>query len=179
MRAVDFGRTRGAVDAGDRRRRLRLDRLMHLAFSRTSMPSASRISATAARDILVLAPDQPIGHLDDRHFAAETPEHLAELEADIAAADDHQMLGRKSTSIIELLVRNGTRSRPGIDRDQGAAADVDEDASAVRRSDPTLTTRRRIRTARGPDTRCSAPGSSQPLLRRRCATARISRPCAP
>ena len=99
------------------------------------------MSTIACRDVLVLAPDQPIGHLDDRHFAAETPEHLTELEADIAAADDDQMSGMKSTSIIELLVRNGTRSMPGIDGTSGPAADVDEDAvGASGDRDPTLTT---------------------------------------
>ena len=46
-----------------------------------------------ARHILVFARDQPRRHLDDGHAAAETAVHLRELEPDIAAADDDEMLG--------------------------------------------------------------------------------------
>ena len=34
-------------------------------------------------------------HLDDGDLAAEAAEHLAELEADVAAADDDEMLGEE------------------------------------------------------------------------------------
>ncbi len=37
--------------------------------------------------------------------AAEAAKHLTELETDVTAADDDQMLRQKSTDIIELLVR--------------------------------------------------------------------------
>jgi hypothetical protein len=46
------------------------------------------------RYVLVLARDEPLLHLDDRHRGAEPPVHLREFEPDIAAADDDQMLGK-------------------------------------------------------------------------------------
>ena len=57
------------------------------------------------RDVLVLAGDEARPQLDHRDLAAEAAIHLGELEADIAAAEHDEMPGRKSTSIIELLVR--------------------------------------------------------------------------
>ena len=47
------------------------------------------------RDFLVLARDDARRHLDDRDAAAEAPVHLRELEADVAAADDDQVLGQE------------------------------------------------------------------------------------
>ena len=47
------------------------------------------------RDILVVAGDQAISHLDDGDAASEAAIHLGELQADIAAADDHQVLGQE------------------------------------------------------------------------------------
>ena len=47
------------------------------------------------RDVLVLPRDQPGRHFDDGDAAAEAPVHLCELEADVAAADDDQMLGQE------------------------------------------------------------------------------------
>ena len=74
------------------RRRLRAARRrMHSALVRTAMPSASRMLADRLGDVLVLAPDQPRRHLDDRHLGAEAPIHLREFEADVAAADDDEM----------------------------------------------------------------------------------------
>ena len=62
--------------------------------------------ADRVRDVLVLAPDQPRPLLDHRHLAAEAAEHLGEFEADIAAADHHQMLAAAyRASSIEVLVR--------------------------------------------------------------------------
>ena len=51
--------------------------------------------ADRLRDVLVLARDQLAVALDDRHLAAEAAVHLAELEADVAAAQDHEVLGQE------------------------------------------------------------------------------------
>src|SRR3954453_9726252 len=55
------------------------------------------------RHVLVLARDQPRRHLDDRHARAEAAVHLAELEADVAAADDDEVL-RHEVDVHERLV---------------------------------------------------------------------------
>src|SRR6202030_2334041 len=47
------------------------------------------------RHILVFVLDEPRTHLDNRDVAAEAPEHLPELEADVAASDDDQVAGQK------------------------------------------------------------------------------------
>ena len=47
------------------------------------------------RHLLVLAGDDARRHLDDGDAAAEAPVHLRELEADVAAADDDQVLGQE------------------------------------------------------------------------------------
>ena len=46
------------------------------------------------RHICVFATDQTRRLLDDGHCRAEPPMHLRELEADVAAAHDHQVLRR-------------------------------------------------------------------------------------
>ncbi len=45
------------------------------------------------RDVLVLDHHQARGVLDDRDLAAEPAEHLPELQPDVAAAEDDQVLG--------------------------------------------------------------------------------------
>ena len=80
------------------------------------------------RNPLVLAGDQARPLLDDRDLGPEAPVHLRELEPDVAAADDDEMLGhpveaqdRAVGQVIDLTdarhVGHG-----------GAPADVDEDA---------------------------------------------------
>ena len=44
------------------------------------------------RDVVVLPPQQALTALHDRHPAAEATEHLAELQADVPAAQHQQML---------------------------------------------------------------------------------------
>ena len=46
----------------------------------------------ACRHVVVFARDQSRRLLDDGHFGAEAPEHLRELEADVAAAHDDEVL---------------------------------------------------------------------------------------
>ncbi len=55
------------------------------------MPSASRISLTAAETSASSRAISRGAHLDDGDLAAEAAVHLRELEPDIAAADDDQM----------------------------------------------------------------------------------------
>ncbi len=57
----------------------------------TVMPSAVMPSLTAAEMSGVLAGQQPVGALDEGDLGAESPEHLGELAADVASADDEQM----------------------------------------------------------------------------------------
>ena len=106
---------------------LRLSTRVASASVRIRMPSSSRISRIACGDVLVLARDQPLVALDDGHLAAEAPVHLAELEADVAAAEDHQMLGQEVDRHHRGVVEIGHGIDAGDRRDIGATADVDED----------------------------------------------------
>ena len=72
----------------------------------TSMPSffrisviASAMSSSSRERILPL-------RCHDRDAASKAPEHLAKLERDVTAAQDHEVFsGRKSTSMMLELVR--------------------------------------------------------------------------
>ncbi len=79
------------------------------------------------RHVVVLAMDEPLRHLDDGDFAAETSEHLPEFETDVAAADDDQVPGKEvevhHRAVVEVFDLLETRQP----RHGGAAADVDED----------------------------------------------------
>src|SRR6185312_7656013 len=82
-------------------------------------------------DLLVLARDQARPDLDDRHFAAETAEHLAELEADIAAAQ-HQQMARQEINIHHRAVGEvGDAVEAGNLRDRRPAADIEEDPAGA------------------------------------------------
>src|SRR5215831_14112447 len=78
------------------------------------------------RDILIFVLNEPWSHLDDRDLAAEAPEHLAEFEADVTAADDHEMTWEKvhlhHGAVVEAVHLVESRHR----RSDGAAADVDK-----------------------------------------------------
>ncbi len=155
-------------------------RAMHSAPVRTAIPSRSRMSRIAGRHIFVLARDQPRRHLDDGDLAAEAAVHLPELEADVAAADDDQVLGQEVDLHHGAVGRSTARSSsPGSRRHERPSADVDEDP--VRRrgsSSPTRTFARRLEAgvalidgARSavPLSQASTPFASRPR----------SRPCAP
>ena len=102
---------------------------MHSAFRRTSMPSSVRMPPNRIGDVVVFAIDQARPFLDDGDLAAEAAEHLAELEADVAAADDDQMSAARCRGpVIELLVRYGTVVDALERRHRGPRPDVDEDA---------------------------------------------------
>ncbi len=79
------------------------------------------------RDILVLAGRQPRPLLDDRHVSAEPAVHLRELQCDVAAADDDQMLWHSvefEDADIRHVVDVGEPRHIGRHR---PAADVEED----------------------------------------------------
>ena len=78
-------------------------------------------------DVLVLPSGDVRPALEDRHGAAEAAEHLAELEGDVAAADDDEVLGQRVEVEDAIVVEPGhvTESR---DRGLcGPRAHVEED----------------------------------------------------
>ena len=64
---------------------------------------------------------------DHRHRAAEAAEHLRELQADVAAADDRQMPRQGVEPQQAAVGQPGHRLEPRDRRRRGAAADVEED----------------------------------------------------
>ena len=86
-----------------------------------------------ARDLGVLARDQPVAVLEHRDARAEAPVHLRELEADVAAAGDDQVLGQR----VERHHRDVGQDRHVADavpgRQHRPAADVDEDLRRLER----------------------------------------------
>ena len=78
-------------------------------------------------DVLVFHHHQPGGAFDDRDLAAEPAEHLAELQPDVAAAKDDQVLG----DLVELHDRGRVEHRDvarAVDRQRpGPGARVDDD----------------------------------------------------
>ena len=75
----------------------------------------------------VLAGQQPLAALHDRHLAAEAAEHLAELQADVAAAQHEQVLRHR----VQLHDRGRVQRRHAVEPRQrrrgGPRAGVDED----------------------------------------------------
>ena len=84
------------------------------------------------RDVFVLAADEPRAHLDDRNAAAEAPVHLAELEADVAAADEQEMLRHEVDVHHRDVGEVGHLIEAGHLGHQRPAADVDEDLPGAR-----------------------------------------------
>src|SRR6185436_9159340 len=83
--------------------------------------------ADRLRHVLVLARDEARRHLDDRHARAEAPEHLGELEADVAPADHDQVLRHEVDVHQRLVGEVGDFVDPFQLRHQRPAADVEED----------------------------------------------------
>ena len=110
-----------------------------------------------ARDLAVLARDQAVAVLDHRDARAEAAVHLRELEADVAAAGDDQVLGQR----VDRHHRDVGQDRhvgdavPG--RQHRPAADVDEDLRRLEPSRRRPRPRSARRSARGPR---SASGSA-------------------
>jgi hypothetical protein len=92
----------------------------------TNLDSFTFDDLVNGRGNVVFAPNESRSHLDDGNFAPETAEHLPELEPDVAATDNDQMLGHEvdfhERAIVEKFDLLETRHR----RDEGASAHVDE-----------------------------------------------------
>ncbi len=84
------------------------------------------------RHVLVIPRDEARSLFDDRDLVAEPPVHLAELQADVAAANHDEML-RQEVHLHHAgvgQVRHVAKRHVG---DEGAGADVDEDALRLER----------------------------------------------
>ena len=97
----------------------------------------------ALRHVGILASDDLRSLLDDRYARTETAIGLRELEADVAAADDHQVF-RQHVQMHDRRVREvGHVAHAGHRRHERAAADVDEDLRRFERVVVHLDRRRR------------------------------------
>ena len=143
------------------------------------MPSFSRISRMAPETSSSSRWTRRGAHFDHGDLAAEAAEHLAELEADVAAADHDEMARAGSRHrIIELLVRYVDLVDAGHRRHDGAAADIDEDRSARQPlvADADFGGRFEAGVALVDGAVVRAPSAKS---RRRSRDCRRSRPCAP
>ena len=82
------------------------------------------------RHVGVFPFEEPRAVLDDRDAAAEPPHRLGEFQADVAAAEDDEVLGQPfQVQGFDVRHRRGG-GEAGHVGDAGAGADVDEDALA-------------------------------------------------
>src|SRR5262249_24716721 len=91
MRASDFGGAGGAIDLGDD-----LVAAFREADAFGIQPNIDDLELDDVLDrrrhVLVLLANEPRRHFDDPYLAAKAAVHLAEFEADIAAADNDEMV---------------------------------------------------------------------------------------
>ena len=103
------------------------------ACNKTSTPSSVISSRSAVRHVGIFPLEQARAALDDRDAAAEPPHRLGEFQADVAAAEDDEVLGQPfEVQGFDVRHRPGV-GKPGHIRNAGAGADVDEDALAPQR----------------------------------------------
>src|SRR6516165_1632165 len=126
MRAGDFGGAGGAIDLGDD--------LVAAPGEADAFGIQPDVDALALddvldrrRQILVLMANQPRRHFDDRYLAAKAAVHLAEFKADIAAADNDEMVRRKIDVHHRRIRQVGYFVYAGHWRHQRPAADIDKD----------------------------------------------------
>src|SRR6201987_969083 len=74
---------------------------------------------------------EPWRHFDDRYLAAKAAIHLAEFEADIAAADNDEMVRQKIDVHHRRIRQVGHFVYAGHWRHQRPAADIDKDPSSA------------------------------------------------
>src|ERR1700757_3180968 len=129
MRASDFGGAGGAVDVGDD--------LVAALGEADAFGIESDLDALALDDVfdrrrhvLVLVANEPRRHFDDRYLAAKAAVHLAEFEADIAAADNDEMVRQKIDVHHRRIRQVGHLVYARHWRHQRPAADIDEDPSS-------------------------------------------------
>ena len=84
-------------------------------------------------DVLVVAPDQSAAHLHDGDPATEAAVNLGEFQPDVAAPDDHQVLGQEihvhHAGVGEVVYV----ADPGHVGDECTPADVDDDPVRLQR----------------------------------------------
>ena len=85
-----------------------------------------RSESTCSRDIGILARKERLGPLDDRDPAAEPAEHLGELAADVAAAEDDEVFRQSVELLDRLAVQRPRLDEPGQRRQGRPGAGVDE-----------------------------------------------------
>src|SRR5688572_13004017 len=85
------------------------------------------------RDLRVLATDETSSHLDDRDLGPEPPEHLAELQSDVAAADDDEVLRQRVQRHHRAVRQELNAVEPRHRRHECPRADVQEDAVGAQR----------------------------------------------
>src|SRR4029077_13290974 len=130
MRASDFGGAGDAIDLGD-------DLLAALdeADAFGIQPDLDALALDDVfdrrRHVLVLVANEPGRHFDDRYLAAKTAVHLAEFEADIAAADNDEMVRQKIEGHYRRIRQVGHFVYAGHWRHPRPAADIDKDPSGV------------------------------------------------
>ncbi len=78
-------------------------------------------------DVRILPPDQARGLFHHRHPGAEAAIHLGEFQADIAAADHHQVTGQNVQLQHADIGQERDLVHPRHVGDKGAPADVQED----------------------------------------------------
>src|SRR4029077_19001243 len=92
--ANDFGGAGGAIDLGDD-----LVAALDEADEFGIQPDIDALAFDDVfdrrRHVLVLMANEPRRHFDDRYLAAKAAAQLAEFEADIAAADNDEMVRQK------------------------------------------------------------------------------------
>src|SRR5437016_12687422 len=79
-------------------------------------------------NVFIFAGDQSWHHLDNCYLTAKAAEHLPELQPNVAAADDHEMIGQKIHLHHGRVSEIGDLINAGHGRDRGAATNVDKDA---------------------------------------------------
>ena len=91
-----------------------------------------------SHDVFVFAGQNTFAAVDDGYLAAEAAKHLSEFEADVAAAQDQQMLG----NFLQIHDRDVGEERHGIEAGDGrnlwVGAGVDEDFFAFESFVPDL-----------------------------------------
>ena len=169
MRASDFWSALGAIDLGD-------DLLAAFreadAFGVQPDMHALELDDVLdrGRHVLVLVVDEPRRHLDDRHLAAEAAVHLPEFEADIAPADNDEMV-RQKIDVHHRRIRqvwrfldagHRRRRRPAadVDKNPGSAEPLAGDFHGLRRHEASVAAIER-------DVRGVFEGRGQPVSRRR------------
>ncbi len=126
MLARDFGGAVGAIDLGDD-----LVAAFRKADAFGIQPDIDALALDDVfdrrRHVVILVANQPRRHFDDRYLAAKAAVHLAEFEADIAAADNDEMVRQKIDVHHRRIRQVGHFVSAGHWRHQRPAADIDKD----------------------------------------------------